>query len=97
MTQVAVNSHLPNKWEGLYKKKSKANIKNVINKAQLAMWMRAVPTKSKLRVDGIVDSFWVAELQVRQVKIGSKSCFAPYVSILSRNQLLKINFMLNLA
>ena len=76
MTQVAVYSHLPNKWEGLYKKKSKANIKNVINKAQLAMWMRAVPTKSKLRVVGIVDSFWVAELQVRQVKIGSKSCFA---------------------
>ena len=31
--------------------------------------------KSKLRGVAGADGFWVAELQVRQVKIGSKSCF----------------------
>jgi hypothetical protein len=34
--------------------------------------------KSKLRAVAVADGFWVAELQVRQVKIGSKSCFAKY-------------------
>jgi hypothetical protein len=31
--------------------------------------------KSKLRIVAVSDSFWVAELRVRQFKIGSKSCF----------------------
>ena len=31
--------------------------------------------KSKLRSDAGVEGFWVAELRVRQLKIGSKSCF----------------------
>ena len=32
--------------------------------------------KSKLRAVAVSDGFWVAELGVRQAKIGSKSCFA---------------------
>ena len=31
--------------------------------------------KSKLRVVAGAEGFWVAELRVRQLKIGSKSCF----------------------
>ena len=31
--------------------------------------------KSKLRAVAGADGFWVAELRVRQLKIGSKSCF----------------------
>ena len=34
--------------------------------------------KSKLRVVAVADGFWVAVLQVRQVKIGRKSCFGIY-------------------
>ena len=32
--------------------------------------------KSKLRAVAVADSFWVAGLRVRKVKIGSKSCLA---------------------
>ena len=31
--------------------------------------------KSKLRKVAVAGDFWVAELRVRQVKIGHKSCF----------------------
>ena len=32
--------------------------------------------KSKLREVAVANDFWVAELRMRQVKIGRKSCFA---------------------
>ena len=34
--------------------------------------------KSKLRAVAVAEGFWVAELQVRQVKIGHKSCFEKF-------------------
>ena len=36
--------------------------------------------KSKLRAVVGAEGFWVAELQVRQLKIGRKSCFDNYPS-----------------
>ena len=35
--------------------------------------------KSKLRAVASAEEFWVAELQVRQLKIGSKSCFVNFI------------------
>ena len=35
--------------------------------------------KSKLRAVAVAEGFWVAELQVRQVKIGRNSSFDTYV------------------
>ena len=34
------------------------------------------PQNSKLRTVAGAEGFWVAELRVQQLKIGSKSCFA---------------------
>ena len=45
----------------------------------LKLWLQlpvATIKKSKLRAVAVSDGFWVAELRVRQVKIGHKSCFA---------------------
>ena len=36
--------------------------------------------KSKLRAVAGAEDFWVAELRVRQVKIGRKSCLDPRIS-----------------
>ena len=38
--------------------------------------------KSKLRAVAGAEGFWVAELRVRQLKIGSKSCFANLVDLI---------------
>ena len=35
--------------------------------------------KSKLRAVAGAERFWVAGLRVRQLKIGSKSCFAYFI------------------
>ena len=32
-----------------------------------------------MRAIAVVDGFWVVEVRVRQVKIGSKSCFGYYI------------------
>ena len=37
--------------------------------------------KSKLHAVAGAERFWVAELRVRQLKIGSKSCFGKYIQI----------------
>ena len=37
--------------------------------------------KSKLRAVAGAEGFWVAELRVRQLKIGSKSCFGNQAEI----------------
>ena len=44
---------------------------NLYKKVAVASWDHQ---KSKLHT--VADGFWVAELRVQQVKIGSKSCFA---------------------
>ena len=53
--------------------KSKLNFDKVA--VALASWDHQ---KSKLRAVAGAEGFWVAELRVRQLKIGSKSCFANY-------------------
>ena len=45
--------------------------------------------KSKLRAVAGAEGFWVAELRVRQLKIGSKSCFGKFDRSYDENQLSK--------
>ena len=37
--------------------------------------------KSKLRAVAGAEGFWVAELRVRRLKTGSKSCFGHYLAV----------------
>ena len=54
--------------------------------------------KSKLRTVAGAEGFWVAELRVRQLKIGSKSCFGLnryVVSIYYVSQILTLSSQLH--
>ena len=45
----------------------------------LVMSMTKLYQKSKLHGVAVANGFWVPELRVRKVKIGSKSCFANFL------------------
>ena len=47
---------------------------------RVLMWGHDLPSLFEIVLTkAVADGFWVAELQVRQVKISSKSCFHCYV------------------
>ena len=63
---------------------SKLRVAMCGSKLRVAMFgskLQCVHHNIKLRAVAGAEEFWVAELRVRQLKIGSKSCFGIYQQI----------------